>query len=155
MSIRSWFSRLRNHVHPDAVSRDIEREMAFHLAERADELVAQGMTPRAARAEARRRFGNVGLQQERTRERDLFTWLDDLAGDLRYAARSLRAAPAFTVVAVLSLALGIGANTAIFSIINAVMLESLPVQRPNELVALQRDESDVFTNPLWEAFRER
>jgi predicted permease len=94
-------------------------------------------------------------ERERTRERDLFRWLDELLGDLRYAARSLRAAPGFTLVAILSLALGIGANTAIFSIIDAVMLKSLPVNHPEQLVALERDGSSTFTNPLWEAVRDR
>jgi predicted permease len=151
----SWFDKLRNQSRDDDVSRDIEREMDFHLAERADELVARGMDPARARDEARRRFGNVGIQRERTRERDLFTWLDTTLADLRYTARSLRAAPVFTFVTVLSLALGIGANTAIFSILNAVLLKSLPVQHPEELVAIERDGSHVFTNPLWEAIRDR
>lgn len=154
----SWLSRLRNQLRPDQVSRDIEREMAFHLAERADDLVAAGMTPEAARFEARRRFGNMGLQRERTRERDLFAWLDTLIADLRYAARALLAAPGFALVAIFSLALGIGANTAIFSILDAVMLKSLPVEHPEELVALTRGGGGgggVFTNPLWEAVRDR
>ena len=161
----SWLSRLRNHLRSDRVSRDIEREMRFHLAERADDLIAHGMRPDDARREARRRFGNVGLQSEQTRERDIFAWLDVLIRDLRYAFRSLRAAPAFTIVAILSLALGIGANTAIFSIFNAVMLKSLPVNHPEELVRIVRTEkanpapvtdwSGYFTNPLWEAIRDR
>jgi putative ABC transport system permease protein len=153
----SWLSRLRNHLRTNRISRDIEREMAFHLAERADDLVAVGMTPEEARHEARRRFGNVGLQRERTRERDLFAWLDTLIADLRYALRALRASPGFALVAICSLALGIGANTAIFSILDAVMLKSLPVRHPEELVTLARGGGgeNVYTNPLWEAIRDR
>jgi predicted permease len=151
----SWFDRLRNHSRDDELSHDIDREMAFHLAERADDLVARGMDPARARDEARRRFGNVGRQKEHARERNLFVWLDVTLADLRYAVRSLRSAPVFALIAILSLGLGIGANTAIFSILNAVMLKSLPVEHPEELVAVQRDGSDEFTNPLWEAIRDR
>jgi hypothetical protein len=153
----SWLSRLRNHVRSNAVSQEIDREIAFHLGERVDDLVAHGMAREDAEREARRRFGNPTYQKERTRERELFAWLDTVIGDMRYALRSLRLTPAFTLVAVLSLALGIGANTAIFSILNAVMLKSLPVSHPDELVAVTRGvggkHDDSFTNPLWEAVR--
>src|SRR2546421_13024293 len=108
--------------------------MHSHVAERADDLVAAGMKPDAAQREALRRFGSLAYQTEQTRARELFSWLDALTADLRYATRSPKSAPAFAVVAILSLALGIGANTAIFSIINAVMLKSLPVSHPEELV---------------------
>ena len=152
----SWLDRLRNQSRDDDLARDIDREMSFHLAERTDDLVAGGMTPDRARHEARRRFGNVGMQKEDTRQRNLFTWLDILVGDLRYAFRALRSTPAFTLVAILSLGLGVGANTAIFSILNAVMLKALPVAHPEELVAVMRDkDSEIFTNPLWEAIRDR
>ena len=152
----SWFARLRNHLRENALSAEIEREMRFHLAERADELVASGMTPSAARREAQRRFGSLAYQAEETRERNLFAWLDTLIGDVRYALRALRAAPVFATVAIVSLALGIGANTAMFSIVNALILKSLPVSHPEELVAVARSEGgDVFTNPLWEAIRDR
>src|SRR5689334_13013696 len=152
----SWLGRIRNHFRDNAVSKEITREMQFHLAERADELVASGMTPDAARREARRKFGSLAYQGERTRERDLFRWLDTLVGDVRYALRALRAAPAFATVAILSLALGIGANTAVFSVINALVLRSLPVNHPEELVAVKRGEDGmIFTNPLWEAIRDR
>ena len=152
----SWWSRFRNQSRSDDLSRDVDREIRFHLAEREDELVQQGMSPADARHEARRRFGSVAYHMEETRERDLFLWLDTLLRDLRYALRSLRGAPVFAIVTVLSLALGIGANTAIFSIIDAVMLKSLPVSRPEELVKLVRfTDGDEFTNPLWEAIRDR
>ena len=152
----SWLGRLRNHLRDGAVSKEIRREMQFHLAERADDLVASGMAPDAAQREARRKFGSLAYQGEQTRERDLFRWLDTLIGDLRYALRALRTAPAFATVAILSLALGIGANTAVFSVINALVLRSLPVNHPEELVAVKRGEDGmIFTNPLWEAIRDR
>src|SRR5947208_1312487 len=152
----SWLGRLRNHLRDGAVTKEITREMRFHLAERADDLVAAGMAPDAAQREARRRFGSLAYQTERTRERDLFDWLDTLTADVRYALRVLRTAPVFASVAILSLALGIGANTAVFSVINALVLKSLPVSHPEELVAVVRDKDGViFTNPLWEAVRDR
>jgi putative ABC transport system permease protein len=151
----SWFSRFRNHFRSDDVSRDIDRELAFHIAERADELMATGMAPENARREARRLLGHVAEHAEQTRHRELFGWVDTIAGDLRYTTRSLRKAPAFAAAAILSIALGIGANTAIFSIIDAVMLKSLPVSHPEELVMIVRSDNDIFTNPLWEAIRDR
>ena len=152
----SWLGRLRNHLRDGAVSKEIKREMQFHLTERVDDLVASGMAPEAAQREARRRFGSLAYQGERTRERDLFGWLDSLVGDVRYAVRALRMSPAFARVAIVSLALGIGANTAVFSVINALVLRSLPVNHPEELVAVVRGEGGmIFTNPLWEAIRDR
>lgn len=152
----SWLGRLRNHLRGERVSTEITREMQFHLAERADDLVASGMAPDAARREARRRFGSLAYQTERTRERDLFHWLDTLVSDLRYALRALRAAPAFATVAIVSLALGIGANTGIFSIIDALVLKSLPVSHPEQLVqVMMNDHQAIFTNPQWEAIRDR
>jgi putative ABC transport system permease protein len=151
----SWLTRIRNVFRSNALSRDIDREMAFHIAERTDQLAASGMPPEDARREARRRFGNYGLLKEHTRERDLATWLDSLIADVRYALRGFRAARGFALVAILSLALGIGANTAIFSLINAVVLKSLPVSHPEELVSVTRDSVPQFTNPLWEQIRDR
>src|SRR5689334_14030926 len=101
----SWLARIRNVFRSNALSRDIDREMSFHLAERADELTASGMPPEDAQREARRRFGNYGLLKERTREGDLAAWLDALSSDLRYALRGFRSAPGFVFVAILSLAL--------------------------------------------------
>src|SRR5438046_2436013 len=86
----------------DTFRSEIDKEMQFHLAERADDLVAGGMKPDAAQREARRRFGSLAYQTEQTRARDLFSWLDALTADLRYATRSLKSAPAFAVVAILS-----------------------------------------------------
>jgi putative ABC transport system permease protein len=153
----SWVGRLRNLFRADGVRTEIDREFAFHLAERADQLKASGMGSGAAYREARRRFGPVAVQRERTRERHMIEWLESVMADIRYAVRALRRTPAFTVVAVLSLAIGIGANTAIFSLIHAVMLRSLPVAQPEQLVrvvAAGANGRETFTNPMWEAFRD-
>jgi len=153
-----WYRRFINVLRPERLSGDIRREMEFHMAERADDLMAAGMTEPDARREARRRFGNPSIQRERTRDTDMLTWLESLGADVRYALRALRASPAFAIVAIVSLGLGIGANTAIFSLINAVVLRTLPVERPEELMQVTmagKERGTVFTNPLWEAIRDR
>jgi putative ABC transport system permease protein len=151
----SWSRRILNLFRSNRHSHDLDRELAFHLAERIDDLEAAGMSHDAAVAEARRRFGNYGGTKERTRDADVVAWLDAFADDLRYALRALRHSPGFALVAILSLALGIGANTAIFTLINAVMLRSLPVSHPEELVQVtMADRGPVFTNPIWEQLRD-
>jgi len=151
----SWTRRFANLLRSNRHARDIDRELAFHLGERADDLVAAGMNREQAEREARRRFGNYGAQKEKTRDADIFAWLDAMIDDTRYAIRMLRHSPAFTLVTVLSLALGIGANTAIFTLINAVMLRSLPVAHPEELVQLTMPGGQQsFTNPVWEQIRD-
>jgi predicted permease len=151
----SFFRRLVNLVRSDAHATDLDRELAFHLRERADDLIDRGMQRDDAEREARRRFGNYGVQKERTRDADVFVWLDTVIDDVKYAGRALKNAPAFTFVAILSLGLGIGANTAIFSLINAVVLRSLPVKHPEQIVQLtMADSNPTFTNPLWEQIRD-
>ena len=153
-----WFSRFTNLLRSNRVSEDIDREMAFHMNELADDLVARGMTEPDARREARRRFGNPGVQKERTRDADIMTWLESLVADVRYALRALRASPVFALVTIASLGLGIGANTAIFSLINAVVLKTLPVSQPDGLMQVTFGEEGgknaVFTNPIWEQIRD-
>ncbi len=155
----SWYRRLFNLTRSEKLTRDLDREFAHHLAERRDTLMDSGMNAHDADAEARRKFGNATSQKERTRDVDLMMWLETCLADIRYAFRALRRSPAFALVAILSLALGIGANTAIFSLIDAVMLKSLPVSHPEQLVAVKAvgaGPSDYyFTNPLWEAIRDR
>src|SRR5271156_2685836 len=114
----------------------LREEMELHLAEKAAELQADGMPVERARAEARRRFGNVGLKHEESREIWMTQFLSELRQDVRYGFRTMAANKALRVLAVLSLALGIGANTAIYSFMEAILLRSLPVADPESLVVL-------------------
>lgn len=153
----SIIRRLINITRDERLSRDIDREMAFHIREHADALVARGMSERDANLAARRRFGNPTYQGERTRDANIVAWVDSLKGDIRYALRALRRAPGFTTVAVISLALGIGANTAIYTLLDAVVLRPLAVPRPDELVIVtlsDKGTSAYFTNPMWEQVRD-
>ena len=144
-----WLNRILNVLRGDRVDRDIAREMSFHVDELTDELIAQGYSPEDAARTARRRFGNDAAQKDRTHDVDVAGWLETFVADTKYALRSLRGARGYSLVIILSLALGIGANTAIFSLINAVMLKTLPVERPEELVQLTIGERGFsFPNPV-------
>ncbi len=99
--------------------------------------MAEGMGPAEAQAAARRTFGNVGMVRERFYESHRWLWFDQLRQDLRYGLRWFRKAPAFTAAVALTIALGVGANTAVFSLMDAVLLRSLPVQNPKELVFIE------------------
>ena len=131
---------------------EMAEEMKLHLELRAQQRAAEGAPPGEAADAARRQFGNVTHLRETGRDVWGWAWLDSLVQDIRYGVRALASNPGFTLTAVLSLALGIGANTAIFSIVNAVMLRSLPVADPHRLVELQQGS---YTNPIWEQVRDR
>jgi putative ABC transport system permease protein len=118
------------------LERDLEEELEFHLAMRAEKNRALGIGANDAKAGARRRFGNVTLVKEDCREMWTFTWIETLWQDLRYAARILAKNPGFVAVVVFSLALGIGANTAVFSALDTVMLHALPYEHPDNLATI-------------------
>ena len=158
MWLRRFWLRLQALFRRDRIAQQLDDEIQFHLDQQIAENLASGMSPAEARRAARRAFGNRTLLKEETRDAWGWTWLEQFASDLRYAARTLRKSPGFAAIAVVTVALGIGANTAIFSFVNAMVIRPLPVERPNELVLLVPTDSHVgslgFSYPLFEAVRD-
>jgi len=128
--------RLRSLFRPGAVEEELARELGLHVEALTREHVASGMSEADARRAARREFGSPDLAKERCRDERRLALLDDLVRDTGHARRLLARSPGFALTAVLSLALGIGASTAIFSLVDTVLLRLLPVERPHELVFL-------------------
>src|SRR5271163_3237373 len=117
-------------------ARDLKEEMKLHLELKVQEHIARGVPPDQARHRAQLDFGNMNLAAERSREMWGFVHLDDMWRDVAYGGRQFAKHPGFTMIVVLTLALGIGANSAIFSVVNAFLLKSLPVKHPEELVKI-------------------
>jgi putative ABC transport system permease protein len=136
---------------------ELRDELRFHLAEEAEERMAAGLPADEARFAAARDFGNVTLIRETARESWRWSAVDRLMQDVRYGYRTLKSTPVVTAVAVLSLALGIGANTAIFSVLDTLLLRSLPVEAPRQLAILGNETGrrPHWTNPIWEQIRDR
>ena len=128
--------------------KDFSEEIKSNIALDTDRFIAEGMSPDEARAAALRAFGNVTRAQERFYESQRMMWLDDLLRDLGYGLRTLVKNPGFAAVAVLTLALGIGATTAIFSVVYGVLLKPLPFHEPDRLVALYHVAPGFGTNKL-------
>src|SRR5438876_775069 len=146
--IRRLLFRLLNVIRPGRSEPDLEREIAAHLALMQDDFVRRGMTPDQARVAARRAFGGVEQAKELHRDARSFPWLDDARRDLRHAGRLLRRDPLFTTTAAVSLAIGIGANTTIFSIVNALLFQPpTGVVEPDRLVDIGSSRSRVGFGP--------
>ena len=143
--LRSWLWRV-------PLDREVDEELALHLEMRTRELVERGMDPATARAQALGRLGDVArlkktmttLGRKRDRDMRLTQWLDELRDDLKFTLRQLKGSPTFTLVATLTLALGIGANSAIFALVDATLLRPLPFGDPNRLVSIWET---TATNP--------
>src|SRR5262245_5191669 len=132
----SFFRKLKWLTQRPGREAELQEELQFHLEEEAGGLQERGLSSEAARLAARRELGNVALVQEDTRATWTWTWWEQLAQDLRYALRTMSANKTFSALAILLLALGIGANTAIFSFMDSILLRSLPVPDPESLVSL-------------------
>jgi len=138
-ALRNLFARLRALVAPATVQKDIHEEFRFHLDMRVEEYVKSGMSLEAARQEARRQFGNPTALRDRGWDERGGGFLEIVLKDLSYGLRTLRRKPLLTVTALLTLGLGIGANTAVFSVLNATLLAPLPFSEPDRLMLLWED----------------
>ena len=136
---------------------DLAEEMRLHLEERAEQLIAEGMSPEEAQLAARRAFGNRTLLEERSREVWQWATLESIWGDVRFALRQLRHSPGFTVAAVLTLALAIGANAVVFGVLNALILRPLNVPHAESFYALEHgpDKKESWSYPEYLDLRDR
>ncbi len=165
MPVRAFLARLRSQFRESALDRQLDEEMRFHLDMEAEANRKRGMSFEDASSAAQRTFGGTQQITEIYRERRGLPMIEAALKDLHYAFRTMRKSPGFTAIVVISLALGIGANTAIFTLIDAVMLRSLPVRSPDELITVG-DASrptalrhggpmpNVFSYPLYQRLRD-
>src|SRR6266481_5444339 len=134
--LREWMMRFEGLFYKRRKDQELDDEIETHLQMHTEDNLRLGMTPEEARRQAMMKLGGIEATKEACRDQHTLPWLETLLQDLRYGLRMLGKNPGFTATAVLTLAIASGANTAIFSLINAVILKSLPVQKPEELVLL-------------------
>ena len=155
MRLEHWFYKLplmwRSIVRRQDVDRELDDEIEYHLAQQVDVLVARGMDRAEASRTVRRQFGGVDLAKERCRDTRGVHVIDAMRQDVRYAGRTLRRNPGFATVAVLTLALGIGANTAVFSLVDGILLSRLPYAAPDRLVSIK---DATYPNGAFSAMRD-
>ena len=150
--LHEWVSRLRGVLGRSRTDRDLEEELTLHLELAAEDARQRGASPERARRAARIAAGGVAQAMESMRDQRGLPWLDDLARDLRHGVHLLRRSPAFTAAAVVSLALGIGANTAVFSFADALLLRPLAVPRASDVLTV--GSSDNLSDELSASYRE-
>src|SRR5262245_29781097 len=145
--MRAAWHRLRSAVRRDALERGLDEEIRFHLDQQVEKNLRAGMAPDEARRQARVRFGGVEQVRESTRDEFRLALFQDSLQDLRRGARALRRAPAFTLTAVLTLAMGIGAATAVFTVVQGVLIKPLPYPDADGLVSLKHTARDLVAGP--------
>src|SRR5512143_2319763 len=132
---------LRQLFHRNLVERELDEELQYHLERETQLNIAKGMAPDVARRNALLSFGGLEQTKEECRDQRPTRWLESILQDIRYGIRTLRKNPAFTAVAVITLALGIGANTAIFSLVYATLVRPLPYGTPDRLITMRGNQS--------------
>ena len=163
--LREWMHRVAGSLRLGRRDAELEEELRLHQDLAAEDAQRRGESPRDALRTARIRAGGALQALDAVRDQRGLPWLDDLGRDVRYAARTLRRSPAFTAVALLTLALAVAANTAIYQLVDAIRLRTLPVNDPQQIAIVELADLTrwngrrttgypVLTNPLWEQFRD-